>query len=494
MHFPSVGALAVVAAALPSFAHAATFTLDSGLDYPRSWSAEPCQCVSTQNTCTLRAAVQTANTCPGDDVIVLGAAVVYRLNWGGSGEDNATIGDLDVRENLRIVAGGGNTIMALPSLGDRMFDVIPMNPQVELTFDQVVLENGETAAGEGGGGVRVRYGSLTLDHSTIQHCSSSLRGGGVYADQESRLQIRGSTLLENDAGRGLGGGIFINEGSVLIQDGSVIQGNEAYDGGGMYVVDASTTLEGSTFVGNTAGRGGGALWLNGDTSANNVRISNNVAEYAGGVLVYFAELVGSQVQVDTNLARVDGGGFYGHSGSRIELDHSTIESNEALNDGGGIYSRSLTYLFNASVWNNRARTGSAIWNRLSSAFAFGNNVSITENPTTGVGGFGIMTQLTRLRNSIVEQNGAADCSFGVQSLGHVISPDNTCLAGGASGNINAFANVIPVSTPNGTVLTITASSLAVDAGDNATCETDDQLYTARPQGASCDMGAHELIP
>ena len=100
-------ALALVLSVAPSAARAATFVVTTTLDFPRHPSADACDCRSTARTgaCTLRAAVQTANACPGADVVRLGTAT-YLLSQSGTFEDAGQTGDLDVHEELTIVGEG----------------------------------------------------------------------------------------------------------------------------------------------------------------------------------------------------------------------------------------------------------------------------------------------------------------------------------------------------------------------------------------------------
>ena len=216
----------------------------------------------------------------------------------------------------------------------------------------------------------------------------------------------------------------------------------------------------------------------------------NDAQYGAGALVYDATLTGTRVDIANNHALSAGGGLYGHQRARIELDHSSIYRNEAVTGGGGIYTTSLAYLDNVSVWENTARYGAAIRATGGSSFVFGNNVGIADNVSPLWIGDGIEATRARFRNSIIERN-HADCSPGVSSIGNVVSPDPACLAGGAAGNVLAPAQTTASFIGAGVVLQIAATSPALDAGDDATCEPDDQRFVARPMGAACDAGAYE---
>ncbi|MBA3417107.1 MAG: CSLREA domain-containing protein [Geodermatophilaceae bacterium] len=76
-------------------------------------------CADARGRCSLRAAVQEANSNPDADTITLGA-VRYRLTLAGAGEDAAASGDLDVTSTITIT-GAGSTVDATGN--DRVFDV-----------------------------------------------------------------------------------------------------------------------------------------------------------------------------------------------------------------------------------------------------------------------------------------------------------------------------------------------------------------------------------
>ena len=489
MHLIRTGSLAFAGLFVPALAQAATFHVDDIQDFGLSPGAEMCQCLSTNDTCTLRAAVETANDCAGDDIIVLQEGGVYTLTINGPGEDKAVTGDLDVVENLVVQAGEGDTVDAnwIVGMTDRIFDV---HFGAHLTLDGLIVRNGETQPGERGGCIRAQHAGLELRNTSVQICESAVDGGGIWA-HDTEVVLVGSQVSQSRALRGLGGGIYADEKPIAFFD-SALLSNIAYDGGGLFVgPGAFLTLENTEVNSNSATRGGGGMWVQEDASAVNLEMVANTAEYAGGALVYRADLIVSGLNARANNSARDGAAFYGHQNSRIEIDHGAITSNTASGNGGAFYSFSLVYLYNTSIYDNTAVAGSAIYN-IYGGFAYANNVSIVANVPSA--GRGIEANIVRLQNSIVESNGF-DCNPGVTSLGYVVSPNPTCLAGGAPGNFNGFANATPLVTPSGsTVLTISSTSAAYNAGDNASCESDDQLYTARPQGVACDIGAYELVP
>ncbi len=112
-------------AGLPRAAHAATFVVNSTTDAVDNLIGDGV-CATAAGDCTLRAAVQEANHDSIADTIDLPMGT-YSLTLGGSGEDAAATGDLDILWEVTIEGdGGGNTIVdaSLLTPRDRVFHVI----------------------------------------------------------------------------------------------------------------------------------------------------------------------------------------------------------------------------------------------------------------------------------------------------------------------------------------------------------------------------------
>lgn len=145
---------------------------------------------------SLREAVITANETPGVDTILLGPGH-YDLSIGGSGEDDAATGDLDIKESVRIIgAGSGQTTIDANGL-DRVFHVqqatetrIDPVTGLEIGKKNEVVISGVTITGgqaDKGGGI-YNSGFLTVSDSIITGNTATFfdplgldtGGGGVY--------------------------------------------------------------------------------------------------------------------------------------------------------------------------------------------------------------------------------------------------------------------------------------------------------------------------
>ncbi len=297
-------------------AHAATFTVTTTTDAPHTTPVNG-NCTSTLpgNPCTLRAAVQAANSLGGTQIINLGVTGTYVLAIQGSGEDNAATGDLDINGvNLTINNASQSAITLDASRLDRFFDIGPVSP-AQLSISAVTIQNGFVA--DGGGGMRVGA------ESTLTLLQGAVTGNGAQAG------IFG----------GAGGGILIATGGAATLTDVVVSGNTANGGGGLPFAGAgigggilssgTLTLNRVTVSGNSAGSGcrssnpspsgsGGGISSGGALTATNVTISGNSAQAAGGGIC--------------RAGASRGGGL--DAGSNTTLLNVTISGNAATGGGG----------------------------------------------------------------------------------------------------------------------------------------------------------------
>jgi hypothetical protein len=132
----------------------------------------------------------------------------------------------------------------------------------------------QNTAARTGGGIRSDEGDLRIKDSTIHGNNASESGGGIFNDF-STLEVRQSTI---DGNTGLyGGGLYLggNLSNVATVDNSTISGNTAFlGGGGIYNFQSTANIKYSTITDNHAkpGQGGGlATWSDPLTAATNVR-------------------------------------------------------------------------------------------------------------------------------------------------------------------------------------------------------------------------------
>lgn len=228
------------------------------------------ECLTAAGECTLRAAVQTANTRPGSTIVIPAGHYLLSippnpLNINAPFIDPTT-GDLDITANTTVRGEGQDVTIIDANHIDRV-----MLTAANVSISALTITGGATAQREipfydtGGGGIG-NGGNLTLDHVTVTG-NAAHYGGGIFNVPQADMKMTDSIVTRNwseEAGGvrcdntctitnseitdnvvvntgkwyrpggfiGRGGGLDIRGvGEVVLID-SVVSGNRASDGGG----------------------------------------------------------------------------------------------------------------------------------------------------------------------------------------------------------------------------------------------------------------------
>ena len=187
---------------------------------------------------------------------------------------------------------------------------------------------------------RVILSGVGLDTSVI-----SITGGQDESSMLVGVQVQdgsiGSPLPGQPTSR-IGGGIFIQGSSPIIQD-CIFRSNTSGFGGGMYVLGGAPTIRFCEFLENLATSDGGAFFaFNSETTIRQCTMSSNQAvNQGGGLKVVFGRLQVLETQLTGNTASQGGGLFWFADEDSLPLQISgcTISGNAAKDSGGGIKSR-----------------------------------------------------------------------------------------------------------------------------------------------------------
>lgn len=241
-----------------------------------------------------------------------------------------------------------------------------------------------------GGGIFSAGGTVTAEDSTFEKNTAVMNGGAIAATQNSSLTVRNSKVLENMSGDKAGG--ILAEKSTLEVTDSIIDGNRASVGGGLYIADIDApgetkedkpehTITRTEITNNTAdgqGIGGGIylgaqkLTITDSKLTGNNTISKNGQTQGGAIVAYSpGDFTLDNTLIQGNTADV-GGGIHVLStklrDSHIILCNNTrITGNVANQFGGGIFldnmnNPAVLELVNASVDNNTANIAGGIGN------------------------------------------------------------------------------------------------------------------------------------
>ena len=185
-----------------------------------------------------------------------------------------------------------------------------------------------------------------------------------------------------------------------------------------------------------------------------------------------------------------GGGIY-NTGVLTVLN-STLLGNLATSAGGGIANSTPGALFvlNSTLSGNTGPNGGGIFNEDALTLL---NSTLSGNIGTGSAGGGLRDTSSELvmRNTLIANSAGGDC---VKPSGIILANvRNLVEDGGCSAALSGDPALVPLAGNGGGTLThaLLPASIAIDAGDAATCLATDQRGLARPQNETCDIGAYE---
>ena len=361
------------------------------------------------------------------------------------------------------------------------------------------------SAGQRGGGLYVLSGGATLNGGQVLS-NTAQYGGGVGVDGtapsgDGVFTQTGDSLIAYNVAATNGGGVYVNdaEASAFLSGGQIFSNTATGTGvgGGVYVGQGSVTLNGSQVLSNVAGSGGGLYLYESNAMLSGQIRGNIVNSFGGGVHISHGSVVLHGAQIVSNTASVwYGGGMYVSGAVTVSLVNSTVSHNESNRNGGGVYvgsEEASVSLLNSTVSHNKSnRNGGGLY--VSDGTVAITYTTIASNTaSSGTDGIHQAGGTVALLDSIVASNGAANCAGTLASHGHNLDSGATCgfTATGDLTNTNPLLG--PLTEENGSwVHPLLPGSPAIDAGACVAGITADQRGVTRPSGDGCDIGAYEF--
>ena len=272
--------------------------------------------------------------------------------------------------------------------------------------------------------------TLTISGKTVIQGNQAEVGAGMWAIGE-RVKITGGTFSKNTCKGGNGGGMYAYGQKGLTVTGGTFKDNSAQRGAGIYSDSATTTIEGGTFSGNNCTEDGGGIYLDGDTlKIKKATVNKNSAKSGGGVYVKARKsLTISGITLEKNVAKTkngEGGGVY-VSGKAFKLTGGKIRGNEAAR-GGGVYSATNTTEIsgNVTIGNNTSTSnGGGIFVKSTTFNLKGGTVSANKAPNGG----GVYTAAanTNVTGGNIKGNAASTSGGGLYTVGKKLSIKNAII-------------------------------------------------------------------
>ena len=391
------------------------------------------------------------------------AAATWTVTKTADTNDGICDNDCSLREAIAAAASGDSIVFAASLSGGTITLGGTLTLSKNVTIDGSAL--GAPITIDGANAYRVFYVNAgvtaTLNSLTIAHGRSDF-GGGIY--NQGTLTVMNSLFSDNSALPGdnhWGGGIFNARSSMLTVRHSTFSGNSVGDRGGGIYNQGTLVVEDSTFTGNRALIGAGIYSHIATMTLSNSTFSGNIARNCGGVYNNYHMMTVSNCTFSDNSAtgpgyfRGEGGGLCTDGRGAVILN-STFSGNSAAAEGGGIF-YSKTYYFSTLTLIN----------------------TVIANSPAGGDCYTTGGAIDTNRNNLVE--------------------DGSCSANGV--NFKTGDPLLgPLADNGGPAWTfvLLSGSLAINAGDNATCaappvSAKDQRGNPR-NDAQCDIGAFELEP
>ena len=450
----AAAALVLLLACPLGVAHATTHNVGGGASYT-----------------TVQAAINVAVN--GDTILI--AAGTFR-------------GPIDTRgKNLTIRGGGSANTILRPSTGTTGTTVLTISRGETVSLRGVQITGG-------GQGVEVRGSTLSAQDVLITGNSGGGAGAGVELSEGASGTFTRVDITNNSAGTAFdGGGLIVYDSALTVVDGSWV-GNVGGRGGGAHVLRSDLSLDGLLIDGNTARTQGGGIYVD-DSSvidAVDVIVSDNTSSSrGGGVAANDSDLSWSGGAFTGNYSGSAGGGVavsgQAAAGSVLDADFT---NNTALGDGGAVFASTLTIsLSDARIQGNSAGArGGGLWTldagltlaRLeliaNTAVEEGGGATLTRS---GSGAAALMTTLVLDGNEASDGGGIyADVPLTVRGL---TGGDNRALSGDG-GAIWAGSNLV-LSRVN-----LSGDSAAGNGGVAAVDTGNLTVSEASISGASADRG------
>jgi predicted outer membrane repeat protein len=369
-------------------------------------------------------------------------------------------------------------------------DIIRFNPNLIASgSNSIVLTSGEIAFGSKGVTIKGLYNST--DTLSISGNNSS----GILSFFGAGRIVLDSLVLKNGNNSGSGGAISrYNCTDTLFVSNSLITGNTAYSGGGIYSNSSSSStsstysisVTNSTISGNSASNSGGAIYSNAYDYASiiitNSKLSGNSATNDGGA-VYCKSTSSDSVSVTNSTisgnTATSGGGIYSlstayYNFSSVGVINSTISGNTASFKGAGIYAYSYSGcavgVTNSTVSGNTAAVdGGGIYSYSSSYYTSAVTVinsTISGNSAATSGGGIFSFSLTGL--SIIIASSSIVAENGTNSSGIYNSQTSTIQSAGYNIFSDSPTGINPFDSVNTTSLQLNLQGLAFNGGSTQT--------------------------
>ncbi len=408
-----------------------------------------------------------------DDTAVAGCSA-------GSGDDMITLSvDITLTADLPVITSqitieGANYFVS----GDDTYSMFVVE-NADLSVNDLTIKEGFSV---NGGGIYISEGELVLENVVVTENYARDHGGGVYVTGGA-LTVTGDSEISHNSAGDTAGGIYSNNSRVSFTD-TKVSDNETTSGGGAglyFTTDSigfSLGIMTSTFKNNTARLDGGGIRIsNAVGSIVRSSFTENTADDGGGIKSYNSTLSIENTTISTNTARVGAG--LSSLGSQLTLTHITLAYNTATEHGGGL-------LINGSDGSLKLRNTLITGTKSGGDCDSGPNADmITENVGNLIQDGSCAVSATEDNTEppgVQEEETTTQIVRAISQQATQEEEEEPVIIDARLGSLTGEAAYHPLNQ----------GSPAIDMAVEEYCLDVDQPGTPRPQGGICDIGAYEL--
>ena len=331
---------------------------------------------------------------------------------------------------------------------------------------------------------------LSIKPSRNVTIKSGSTGNAIYTITQigngRHFVVLGGLTLSNIVLEGLGlssgdiinGGIFLEAGALVMNDGAIIENcyeNQGSGGGGVRSLPTGTytklfIMNGGEIRNNVTSAYGGGVYLDSDTifrMYGEAKIYGNSANvssgYGGGVFTINGSTFEMYGGIISENKAFRGGGVLNQSSFTMDYNNSdggtkpTISGNQAIEWGGGVYNTSTFTMNDGIISENEADLGGGLYNN-SNTFRMNGGSIIDNKASYGGGAFNEVKASLVMNGGLVSKN-EADFGGGVYNFGVVgiytgmeISKNKASSGGGVAIQNKPFQTEIARMVMNGGVI------------------------------------------
>jgi CSLREA domain-containing protein len=424
--------------------------------------------------CSLREAINSANTDSFPSTVELSTGATYLLNV----VDNSTgfgPNGLPVINTEVTINGNGAVIARNTTEGIPYFRLLQIDPNGSLALDDVTLTGGSNFASSPDywyGGAILNRGETTINNSTIDHNYANQAGG--IGNLSGQLNVTDSTFTFNN------GAVLSDGNNAIAHISNCFFANNSYSWAGAVDNRRTATITNSIFESNEASSSdGGAISNSGDlTIENSTFTANHAYRYAGAIVT---------------------------SGGTLRITNSTFKGNYSINMSGGAFFMwgGSAWIANSTFWGNSGISGGGL--KIYDGTLNLTNSTISGNNGNWGGGIERYGGTANITNTILSNNNGGNCYGTVNDGGHNLDSGSTCGFNLANGSLNNSDPLLGSLQNNGGstwTMALNIGSPAIDKGNDAACNASpvnglDQRGYARPFDGDnngsmiCDIGSYE---